>query len=228
MLLSLVFIAGMTLGGLVVWAWERSRRPVDAPTTAPVRIASSALGAATALQAPPPFPVEIHLVLNVLNRLVMVVSRDEHAQEGIAALADYLSALSRLRANSKPGDPETGAAPVEAYLRLAEWQHGGKPVALTWSVTGVVKSPAGLWYLIDAVQQTLRGIEGLRVSAIDVDVQLDDDAASGSAQSAAIRIRADEIPAEEATVATAPARALQRGWERPGPHVLSVNREISL
>lgn len=211
---------GVLLGACAgVW-WQR-RQPRSA---APAAHAAGNAPACTPRDALPPFPVEIHLVLNVLNRLVMALSRDEHAQEGAAALADYLAALSRMRSNATQDDPANATKPIEMYWRMSEWQHRGEPAVFNWASNGTLTAPAGVWTLIDEVQQTLRGLEGLKVSDVAIDVQLDE--RPGAAQAATLIMRATELAPVDA--GDAAPRQLQRGWERGAAGQLSVRRTLSL
>lgn len=66
-------------------------------------------------------PLEMHLVLNVLNRVVMALGANEQAQEGVAELADYLRAADDMR--RRPG-PASMVRQSTAYWRLSRWLHG--------------------------------------------------------------------------------------------------------
>ncbi|MBQ0937790.1 hypothetical protein [Ideonella paludis] len=112
-------ILGMILGGVASVAWYR-----HFGTREPMRTDIK--------PADPVLPVDTHLVLNVLNRLAIQIT-DEHLQDGLEALGQYLAANARDMKEGGIPPGELGLS-LESYWRLTEWQH--RKAAAVWQQLG--------------------------------------------------------------------------------------------
>lgn len=216
--LGVALVLGLGVGALGGWFIGRKRLP-QAPSDAPEEAAPGT--AAPPGPLPIPLPIEIHLVLNVLNRMGMALLRDEHAQDGVAALADYLAELSRLRKPGAAGDLSAVQTVIDRYVRLVEWQRGCEtPATITWAVSGATSQAAFAWALLEDLQQTLRGLEGRAVRTLHIEVNL-----GGQGAPARIVIEAgldDMAAGRSPNGAAAPS-----GWQVSGPAGLSTQRTLA-
>lgn len=209
-------VLGLGVGALGGWFFRRNRSPVPPPN------APRDIGPGLHAPAEPIFvPIEIHLVLNVLNRMGMALLRDEHAQDGVAALADYLSELSRLRKPGAPGDLSAVQNVIDRYVRLVEWQRGSlTPAKITWAVQGASSQPTLAWALLEDLQQSLRGLEGRTVRTLHIQVDL-------GLQGKEARILI-EAGLDALTSGSLPGGAIApAGWQVSGVSGLSIQRTLA-
>lgn len=65
--------------------------------------------------------LELHLVLNVMNRVVMGLQHDEQLQDGVSHLADYLRSVHEMQRNPSQ---HTLVQQVTCYWQMSRWVHG--------------------------------------------------------------------------------------------------------
>lgn len=198
MLVSLLAgLVGFAVGAAaVMWI----RRPRPAPVTA----------------APPASTLELHLVLNALNRVVLALGSDERAQDGMADLADYLRASDELR--RRPAlEPMLEA--VSSYWRMSRWIHGRGSDALHLDAQLTDVSPDTLSHLCVALTQAVRDLEACPQAHMSARVMLEGEA---DARLAVIQIAVAGVPAaQQAQLAASP-----RGWQRSATQ-LSLRQTIA-
>jgi len=154
--------AGAIAGAAV--AWPLGRRRLVAPPRAPGH--EPAPPQAVAVAPPAAFNhgiaddgtllLEVHLILNVLNRLAVSLVHDDEGQEGLAALADYLRASSvLLRRPSTQTLKET----LQNYWVLSRWLKGHEPEPMVWVQDGDDIAPGEMVDIAATVTTALRPLE---------------------------------------------------------------------
>lgn len=129
----------------------------NGPTTAkPLAVRSSGRSGGGA----PPALAQ-HLVLNVLNRICLKVP-DEHLQDGIDALADYLAAPARDDRQAPDPQQPLATLPV-SYWALTEWLHDKPQAQWTWRVNVPISAP-GRSELVGLLMPRLMAVEGRTVN----------------------------------------------------------------
>jgi hypothetical protein len=99
--------------------------------------------------------LELHLVCNVLNRIVASAGIDESASEAVEDLADYLRASQEL---SRTG-PDALARNVTSYWRMSRWLHGDCRDRLEFNPVSNKLTPATAMKAAAAVIQSIRSLE---------------------------------------------------------------------
>lgn len=128
-----------------------------------------------AAPATPPAPepdrlelgLEMHLVLNVLNRVVMALNDNESTQDGVADLADYLRAAADLQRRPSQGSLVKA---VTSYWRLNRWVHGHRGDALHFDAQAPGMPPEKFIQCGAALTQLIRDLEPIR--RLDVSMRL--------------------------------------------------------
>lgn len=130
LLIPLALLVGFAGG----WWWARRASPpsdsaapaASAPPAPPAP--PSALPAPSPVAAVPPgsaspmhASLELHLVLNVMNRVVMGLQHDEQLQDGVSLLADYLRAVHEMQRNPSQ---HTFVQQATCYWQMSRWVHG--------------------------------------------------------------------------------------------------------
>lgn len=165
---------------------------------------------------PPASTLELHLVLNALNRVVLALGTDERAQDGVADLADYLRASDELR--RRPAvEPMLEA--VSSYWRMSRWIHGRASDSLHLDARLGEVSPATLGHLCVELTQAIRDLEACPQANVSARVTLEGAAA---ARVAVIQMAVDGVPAAQQTGLASSAR----GWQRSAAQ-LSLRQEIA-
>lgn len=193
----LVGILGFAAGAAAALLWKRSQAAPPVDTT-------------------PSSTLELHLVLNALNRVVLALGSDERAQDGVADLADYLRASDELRRRPRL-EPLLEA--VSSYWRMSRWIHGRTSDALHLDAQLPEVSPATLAHLCVALTQAIRDLEACPQADLSARLTLED-AAQGRV--AVIQLVVAGVPAAQQTQLTGSAR----GWTRSAAQ-LSLRQEIT-
>lgn len=167
--------------------------------------------AATAAEAAPAdvagsgLLLELHLVMNVLNRVVMALNANEHVQDGVAEMADYLRASHELQ--RRPGQNAL-VNQVSSYWRLSRWLHGRRSDALHLDAQVPDLAPQALYRLCEALTRVLRELEGS--PSADVSIRITPDDRAGAGRFAVAQVTVAGVPeGVQATLAASP-----RGWSR--------------
>lgn len=194
----LAFIAGMAVSRLFL-------RPRQAAVAASRQPAAPAANSASDVDAGGGAPVEMHLVLNVLNRVVMSLNTNEHAQDGVADLADYLRAADEMR--RRPSQ-DALTRQVNAYWQLSRWLHGQRSDALRIDTQVAGLPPSTLARLCRELTETIRDLEPARQA--DLAARVGIDAAGPGGRRAVIHaVAANVTEAVQARLEASP-----RGWSR--------------
>lgn len=193
----LVGLIGFAAGAAAVMLWKR-----PAPSFTP--------------DAPPASTLELHLVLNALNRVVLALGTDERAQDGVADLADYLRASDELR--RRPAlEPMLEA--VSSYWRMSRWIHGRASDSLHLDAQLGEVSPATLSRLCVELTQAIRDLEGCPQANVSARVTLE---GTATGRMAVIQMTVAGVPQAQQTNLTTTAR----GWQRSAAQ-LSLRQEIA-
>ncbi len=127
-LFPLLILAGFA-GGWWASRWQARAQggqpPQAAPAVAPEPLPHPVAEGADA--APAQASMELHLVLNVMNRVIMGMQHDEHLQDGVTYIADYLRAVHELQ---RQPSQNALVQQLSAYWRLSRWLHGQASDAL--------------------------------------------------------------------------------------------------
>lgn len=162
----------------------------------------------------PPSTLELHLVLNALNRVVLALGADERTQDGVADLADYLRASDELR---RRPSLEAMVQAVSGYWRMSRWIHGHPDDSLHMDAQASDLTPATLARLCVELTQVVRDLESCPRANVSVRVTLDE---SGP-RKAVIHVAAAGVPeAQRLQLA-----ASSRGWSRSAAQ-LSLRLEV--
>lgn len=119
----------------------------------------------------PAAPLEMHLVLNVLNRMTMALSRDEWTQDGMTWLSDYLAAAVRFQRSSEPM-LDAIIAPVQSYFALSNWLSDRVDCTLELNIQGEVMSIHQASSAASALQALIRQLEGLPITGLRLDCRI--------------------------------------------------------
>lgn len=163
-----------------------------------------------------PGPLEMHLVLNVLNRVVMALSTNERAQDGVADLADYLRAADELR--RRPSQA-TLVQQASSYWQLSRWLHGQPSDALQIDAQLPELPAAALARLCQELTEVIRDLEGSRQADMSARVTLED--GPRGTRRAVIQVTVAGLP--EPVVAR--LIASPRGWTRKA---LQLGRRVDV
>lgn len=193
----LVGILGFAAGAAAVLLWRRTPA-APPPDTSP----SSTL--------------ELHLVLNALNRVVLALGTDERAQDGVADLADYLRASDELRRRPRL---EALLEAVSSYWRMSRWIHGRASDALHLDAQLPEASPATLAHVCVALTQAIRDLEACPQADLSARLTLEG-AADGRV--VVIQLAVAGVPPAQQTQLT----ASNRGWNRSAAQ-LSLRQAIN-
>lgn len=194
----LAFIAGMAVARLFL-------RPGGAAVAAASEPAAPATNNASDVDAGGGAPVEMHLVLNVLNRVVMSLNTNEHAQDGVADLADYLRAADEMR--RRPSQ-DALVRQVNAYWQLSRWLHGQHTDALRIDAQVPGLPTSTLARLCRELTDTIRDLEPARQA--DLSARVGIDATGPGGRRAVIHAVASSVTeAVQARLEASP-----RGWSR--------------
>lgn len=181
----LVGILGFAAGAAAMLLWKSSRT-------------------AAAPGAMPPSTLELHLVLNALNRVVLALGTDERAQDGVADLADYLRASDELRRRPRP---DAMLEAVSSYWRMSRWIHGRPTDSLHLDAQLADASPTTLSLLCVEMTQAIRDLESCPQANLSARITLDGE---GQQRTAVIQLAvAGVAPAQQTQLASSP-----RGWSR--------------
>lgn len=210
---SLFLIPLFVLAGFAGGWWVSRWRLASAAAQVPAAAVASGAQAPTSPSADPAAAgsaqasMELHLVLNVMNRVVMGMQHDEHLQDGVSYIADYLRAVHELQRQ-----PSQGALvqQLSAYWRLSRWLHGQASDALH----------------VDAQVPGLSGVQLARCSAVLIRAIRDLETCPRA--DASMRIAMSGAPgiALQVTVAGLPAAAQAqlmssgRDWRQAGTALL--------
>ncbi|RTL41580.1 MAG: hypothetical protein EKK53_13420 [Burkholderiales bacterium] len=193
----LVGLLGFAAGAAAMLFWKSSRPVPTAP-------------------AMPSSTLELHLVLNALNRVVLALGADERAQDGVADLADYLRSSDELRRRPRP---EAMLEAVSSYWRMSRWLHGRPTDSLHLDAQLADASPATLSQICIELTQAIRDLESCPQANVSARVGLEGEA---NARTALIQIAvAGVAPAQQAQLASLP-----RGWSRSAAQ-LSLRQVIA-
>lgn len=148
----IAFLLGLTLGVGVMWFRPKRSSAVASP--GPQAVAARAV----------PFPLEAHLVFNVLNRLAIALMANERSQEGAALLGDYLRASILLQ---RQPDLAGAESTIRAYWSLMRWNHAVTPETLAWEVSGTFPADRCEELTLD-MTNTLRKLEDFDFQSVKV------------------------------------------------------------
>lgn len=192
----LIGLIGFAAGVAGARLWARSRtEPATDPT--------------------PSSTLELHLVLNALNRVVLALVTDEQAQDGVADLADYLRASDELR---RRPSLEAMLQAVSSYWRMSRWIHGRPTDSLHIDAQAPDLTPATLARVCVELTQAVRDLEACPQANVSARVTLEQPA---SGRIAIIQIAVAGVPeAQQIQLATSP-----RGWSRSAAQ-LSLRQEV--
>lgn len=196
----LVGVIGFTSGIAASWLWAR-RHAAAAPA---------------AVSAAPTSTLELHLVLNALNRVVLALGPDERTQDGVADLADYLRASDELRRR-----PSLNAMlqAVSSYWRMSRWIHGRPSDSLHIDSQTPELSPATLDRLCIELTQSIRDLESSPQANVSARLTMDETAGAG--RIAVIQIAVAGVPEPHQLNLAASSR----GWNRSAAQ-LSLRQEV--
>jgi hypothetical protein len=153
MLIALVSFAGGAAAVLII---SRLKSPAAASTAAPATRGANAPISGSA-ELPAEQSLELHLIFNVLNRVVMALHADERIQDGVAEMAAYLRAWHELQ--RKPGQTAL-VQQLSAYWRLSRWLHGQSSDALHIEAHTPDLSSRTLNQIACDLTQVMRDLEG--------------------------------------------------------------------
>lgn len=152
-----------------------------------------------------PATLEMHLVLNVLNRVVMALGTNERAQDGVADLADYLRAADELR--RRPSQA-TMVQQVSSYWQLSRWLHGQPSDSLQIDAQLPELPGRALARLCQELTEVIRDMEGSRQADASARVTAVD--ANPATRQAVVQVTVAGLP--EPVMAR--LLASSRGWTR--------------
>lgn len=152
-----------------------------------------------------PATLEMHLVLNVLNRVVMALGTNERAQDGVADLADYLRAADELR--RRPSQA-TMVQQVSSYWQLSRWLHGQPSDSLQIDAQLPELPGRALARLCQELTEVIRDLEGSRQADASARVTAVD--ANPATRQAVVQVTVAGLP--EPVMAR--LLASSRGWTR--------------
>lgn len=199
----IAFIGGMAVARLLA----RSRAAASVPPLQPAASAAPTPPRAGDVDAGGGAPVEMHLVLNVLNRIVMALNANEHAQDGVADLADYLRAVDEMR--RRPSQ-EALTRQVNAYWQLSRWLHGQPTDAFRLDAQLPGMPAMTLARLCRELTETIRDLEPARQADLAARLAIDD-AGPGGRQVVVHAVAANVAEAVQVRLQGSP-----RGWSRSG------------
>ena len=193
-------LIGFTSGLVAMLLWVRAQpRTAGAPA-----------------EATPASTLELHLVLNALNRVVLALGTDERTQDGVADLADYLRASDELR--RRPSQ-EAMLQAVSSYWRMSRWIHGRPTDSLHLDAQAPDLSPGTLARVCVELTQAVRDLESCPQANVSARVTLED--ASGAGRRAVVQVAVAGVPeAQQVHLASS-----SRGWSRSAAQ-LSLRQEI--
>lgn len=152
-----------------------------------------------------PATLEMHLVLNVLNRVVMALGTNERAQDGVADLADYLRAADELR--RRPSQA-TMVQQVSSYWQLSRWLHGQPSDSLQIDAQLPELPGRALARLCQELTEVIRDLEGSRQADASARVTAED--TNPATRQAVVQLTVAGVP--EPVMAR--LLASPRGWTR--------------
>ncbi|MDB5999504.1 MAG: hypothetical protein JWP52_1203 [Rhizobacter sp.] len=119
------------------------------------------------MNAPHAPALQMHLILNVLNRFSLTPGFEPRDHEGIESLANYLVAVHRLQ-SAPPGVPlDKLRQAIETYLALSQWlREEAPPTVEVHSPLQTLRSDAS--DLAARIQLALRDLDGWPLSHVSV------------------------------------------------------------
>lgn len=219
---ALTFAVGL-LAGRILFRGRAAPTPSAAEGNSPVAVPPACPGPPA---VKPAAPLEMHLVLNVLNRMAMALSRDERAQDGMTWLSDYMASAIQFQ-GTKGSCRDAIASPVRTYWDLSNWLSGRASCELVIRILGEELNIHQASAAASRMQSLIRQLEGLPVTSLKLDCVIDLPAERSTASQVASGARVLRIDARSELPVDS-GKAAPRGWSSNDSGGLTLIESIVL